>query len=311
MTVLVGYSPEAREHGGLALAAMLARSSGEGLVVCCVVPDRWESVSVARVDAEYANYLSGLAHDALADAKVFLGEDVGAEYVVRTGRSVATTLAKEAAASEARVLVLGSSSNGPWGRVALGSVTDRLLHSAALPLALAPLGFRAPNDAVVRRATVGLDGTRLSEAVLVAAARMTHQVSVDLRVITFAVRDHTMYTSQVGSRAEVMVMQAWREQADAMQLKALNWLATHEGTSTPTEVAIVDGRDWADALARVGWVEGDVLVLGSSPHGPISRVFVGSTATKILQSSPVPVILIPAGASARDGLDLSGQSIRP
>lgn len=310
MTVLVGYSPEAREHGGLALAAMLARSSGEGLVVCCVVPDRWESVSLARVDADYANYLSGLARDALADAKVFLGEDTDAEYVVRTGRSVATTLAKEAAATDARVLVLGSSSNGPWGRVALGSVTDRLMHSAEVPLALAPLGFRAQDGSTVHRATVGLDGTRLSEAVLVATARMTRQAAVDLRVITFAVREHTMYTSQVGSRAEDMVMQAWREQADAMQAKALTWLATHEGTSTPTEVAIVDGRDWADALARVDWVEGDVLVLGSSPHGPISRVFVGSTATKILQSSPVPVILIPAGGSARDGLDLSGQSIR-
>lgn len=305
MTVLVGYSPEAREHGGLALAAMLARSSGEGLVVCCVVRDRWESVSVARVDVEYANHLSGLANDALADAKVFLGEDTDAEYVVRTGRSVATTLAKEAAASEARILVLGSSSNGPWGHVALGSVTDRLLHSAELPLALAPLGFRAQGGSMVRRATVGLDGTRLSEAVLVAAARMTRQVAVDLRVITFAVRGRTMYPSQAGYRAEDMVIQAWREQADAMQRKALERLATHEEVSAPTEVAIVDGRDWADALARVGWVEGDVLVLGSSPHGPLSRVFLGSTATKILQHSPVPVILIPAG---RGGAAASGPS---
>lgn len=34
MTVLVGYSHQAREHGGLTLAAKLAGSSGERLVVC-------------------------------------------------------------------------------------------------------------------------------------------------------------------------------------------------------------------------------------------------------------------------------------
>lgn len=295
MTVLVGFSPKAREHGGLALAAMLARSSGDQLVVCCVVPDRWESASVARVDVEYADHLNGLARDALTDAREFLGDNADAEYAVRTGRSVASTLAREAAAREARVLVLGSSSHGSWGHVALGSVTDRLLHSAELPLALAPLGFRTPSGSVVRRATVGLDGTRLSEAVLVATARVTRRVAAGLRVITFAVRGRTMYASQAGYGAEDMVRRAWREQAGALQRQALGWLATHEGVTTPTEVAIVDGRDWADALANVGWAEGDLLVLGSSPHGPLSRVFLGSTATKIMQHSPVPVVLVPAG----------------
>ena len=119
MSVVVGYSPEARGRGGLELAAMLARSSGDQLVVCCVVPDRWETPSMARVDKEYADYLKGLAGAALADAKEILGEDVGAEYVVRTGRSVPTALINEAEARDARVLVLGSSSHGSWGHLSL------------------------------------------------------------------------------------------------------------------------------------------------------------------------------------------------
>ena len=144
MTVLVGYSPEARGRGGLELAAMLARSSGDQLVVCCVVPDRWETPSMARVDKEYADHLKGLAGAALADAQEILGDDAGAEYVVRTGRSVPSALMSEAETRGARVLVLGSSSHGSWGHIALGSVTDRLLHSARVPIAMAPRGFRAP-----------------------------------------------------------------------------------------------------------------------------------------------------------------------
>jgi nucleotide-binding universal stress UspA family protein len=307
MSILVGYRPGARDRGDLALAAMLARSSGEGLVVCCVVPDRWEMPRFARAGGEYEQHLGDLAHDALLDAEKFLGDDTKAEYIVRTGRSVPTTLAREAAARGARMLVLGSSSHGPWGHVALGSVTDRFLHSAELPLALAPLGFRAPSDSLLQRVTVGLDGSRLSEAVLVAAARMTSRLSLDLRVITFAVRGRTMYPSQAGYNAEDMVIQAWREQAEAMQAKALTWLSTHDGLSTPTDISIVDGLSWNDALERVGWAEGDVLVLGPSPQGPLSRVFLGSTGTKILQNSPVPVILIPAG---KGGTVIGGPSAR-
>ena len=37
-----------------------------------------------------------------------------------------------------------------------------------------------------------------------------------------------------------------------------------------------------------------MLVVGSSSVGPIARVFLGSRATKIVQHSPVPVVLVPA-----------------
>ena len=295
MSVLVGYSPEARGRGGLELAAMLARSSGDQLVVCCVVPDRWETPSMARVDKEYADHLKGLAGAALADAEEILGDDAGADYVVRTGRSVPTTLVNEAGARSARILVLGSSSHGSWGHIALGSVTDRLLHSAQLPIALAPRGFRAPAGSVVRRVTVALNGTPSCDSVLVAAAQVAREVTAELRVVTFAVRGRTMYPPELGLRAEDLVMQAWREQAAAMQRRAVEALASHEEVSEPTEVSIVDGRDWSEALEHVGWDEGDVLVIGSSPQGFVARVFLGSTATRILRHSPVPVVVLPDG----------------
>ena len=82
-----------------------------------------------------------------------------------------------------------------------------------------------------------------------------------------------------------------------MQRKAVEALAGHEGVSEPTDVRIVEGRDWDQVLELVGWDEGDVLVVGSSPQGLVSRVFLGSTATRILRHSPVPVVLVPAGAA--------------
>lgn len=39
---------------------------------------------------------------------------------------------------------------------------------------------------------------------------------------------------------------------------------------------------------------GDALVLGSSPGGVLSRVFLGSHATGIVRQSPMPVVVVPA-----------------
>ena len=45
------------------------------------------------------------------------------------------------AAHDATFVVVGSSSSGLLGRVALGSVTERLVHTAAVPVAIAPRGY--------------------------------------------------------------------------------------------------------------------------------------------------------------------------
>jgi nucleotide-binding universal stress UspA family protein len=62
------------------------------------------------------------------------------------------------------------------------------------------------------------------------------------------------------------------------------------------EASVVSGRDWEETLDSLPWEEGEVLVVGSSRLGPVARVFLGSNSTKIIRSSPVPVVVIPRGA---------------
>ena len=62
------------------------------------------------------------------------------------------------------------------------------------------------------------------------------------------------------------------------------------------------GRDGGRPAATAGTgrcsghqlAAGDVLVFGSSRLGPLARVFLGSTASKILRHTPVPVLVIPS-----------------
>jgi nucleotide-binding universal stress UspA family protein len=260
------------------------------------VPDRWAFPSQARVDAEYADQLRRLADRALDQAaEILTGTQV--EYVVRTGQSIPATLLLEARERQARILTCGSSSHGSWGHVALGSVTDRLLHSSDVPLALAPRGFRSSPDAVVRRATVALDGETRSQDLLRTAARVAADTGARLRVVTFAVRGRTMYPPRVGLRAEDAIAAAWRDQAAETQRAAVAAIRGDPDLAQPEEVLIVDGDDWGQVLERTGWEPGDVLVIGSSQYAPVARVFLGSTAARIIRNSPVPVIMLPLAGS--------------
>ena len=64
-----------------------------------------------------------------------------------------------AADHDADLVVVGSSSSGLLGRVALGSVTDRLVHTAAVPVAIAPRGYPR-NSGPIHRLSVSYGGQR-------------------------------------------------------------------------------------------------------------------------------------------------------
>lgn len=301
--VLVGYGPEDRGRGGLELARLIAESAGRALLVTCVIPDRWGSVGPGRsVDQDYQDHLHGLARQALAHARDALAECAApVDYRVITARSAAAGLSQAAQEAQAWLLVAGSSADGAWGHIALGSTSDRMLHSARVPVALASRGQRYPQGGRVARVTAAVDGSDSSATVLAAAAVFSDQLGVPLRVVSFAVRAGTMYPPEVGLHAEDRVVAAWRAQAQEMLARLIAELPPRTSGSAPRcepQLHVSEGRSWADALEEPGWEPGELLVIGSSAsESRMARVFLGSTATRILRHSPVPVVVMPAGAT--------------
>src|SRR5690242_896316 len=139
MTLIVGYAPDQRGAGALHLGALLARSGTDDPVVCSVVPAPW-GPGLAGVDAEYQAYPDKAADDALDQARHQLPEGVPAELVRHRARSASSGLVEVATQRGASMLLLGSSSAGQFGHVALGSVSGALVHSSPITLVLAPRG---------------------------------------------------------------------------------------------------------------------------------------------------------------------------
>jgi nucleotide-binding universal stress UspA family protein len=296
MSLLVGFAPDGRGKAVLHLAGMLARSAGDDLVVCAVVPAPWYP-SPARVDAEYQQYLQETANAALEKARTRLPSDIPSTFVVHDARSVPAGLLELAEQRDASLIVVGSSAAGGSGSVTLGSASGRLLYSSPLPVAIAPRGFRCPPDARVTRVTAAFGGTESAENLVIAAASVAARVGATLRLASFAVRTRAPYTVAVGTSADEDMFTQWRAEMEGAAQAALAKVADLPAVPTECEIALGRGENWEEALDDLEWDDGDVLVVGSSTIGPVARVFLGSRGAKIVRHSPVPVVVVPRGAA--------------
>jgi nucleotide-binding universal stress UspA family protein len=295
VTLLVAYAPDGRGRAVLHLAGMLARSSGDDLLVCAVVPRPWPP-SPARVDAEYRAELASAAEHALAQAQARLPDDVSRATLIHHARSTPAGLLEVAERHEAGLIVAGSSAAGGVGHVELGSTTSRLLHSSPVPVALAPRGFRVAASARVTRVTAAFGGS--GDDLVVAAAGVAARVGATLRLASFAVRPRAPYTIGVGREADDSAVREWTAAIEAEQREALDRVGNLPAVPARCDAVVGHGETWDDALEDVAWDTGDVLVVGSSSIGPIARVFLGERSAKIVRHSPVPAVVVPRGAVA-------------
>ena len=298
MTIVVGVTPDRRGRPALHLGALLARSAEDDLVLCTIAPTPWPP-SPAKVDAEYRAELERLAAEALDAARARIPAEIRASTLVRSAHSVPAGLLEAAEEQDAGVLVVGSSSAGAFGRVALGSVSSRLMHSSPILVALPPRGYHCAPGARVTRVTAAYGGSPRSDELVVAAAEFAARLGAPLRLASFAVRSRPPYTSGVGTLADQAMIEQWAQEIEAAGRGALDRLRDLAMGPRGLEAVVGYGESWEEALEDVEWEDGDVLVVGSSAVGPVARVFLGSRASKIVRNSPVPVVVVPREPEGR------------
>lgn len=298
MTLLVGVAPGGTDRSPVDLGAALARLRSTGLRLVSVVPEAWPTPVAREGNPEYAAWARERGVEAAREARELaqeLAADIPVEVSWEHGRSVGSGLLTAARRYDAQLVVVGSGSHGAWGRAAPGSTADRLLHASPVPVALAPRGYRAASEdggpPRIHRATCAFRGDAASRRTLRRTAEICARTGADLRVATFAVRGRTMYPPSV-SGGEQMVHEQWIQQARLAQREAVAELDA-AGLDVEVSAQVIGvGPDWGRALDSIHWSPGDVLVIGSSPERVVERIFLGSSATKIVREAPVPVIVV-------------------
>ena len=296
MTYVVGYGQHNNDRSAIELACQLARSEPRPVRVVTVVPRGWGTPAAAGTDREFEAWAASEGEASAAQAREDLAAHPSTEATATwvSGRSVPQALLERAAAEDAWMLVVGSSDDAEPGRIRLSSKTDRLVHSSHIPVAIAPRGYRT--DKPVTRVTVGFRDDDSSWSLLTRVAEICRRASARLRVVTFVVPPPRRPVTSRLSQPETQILEEWLARVKEAQHDAEAHLRSEGFAAEELEFRIAEGTYWATAIGSLDWVDGDILVVGSSSTLPMARVFLGSSATKIIRYAPVPVVAVPGRA---------------
>ena len=294
MTIIAGFSSSRQGPAPLNLATQLARTTGEKIIAAVVV-ERPLPAGVDPLEDEYRGYVAAQATASLERVVAQMSGDFDISVVTHHATSVPNGLMELVAEHSADLVVVGSSSSGLLGRIALGTVTERLVYTSKVPVAIAPRGYPS-SPAPVRRLTAAYrDGADAAE-LIATSAELAKQWGARLRIASFTVRPFTMFGGSIERSAEELVVQQWARRTTDAVIKQLDDVRTTVAVPD-VDVVIGTGTEWREAVDDIAWESGDVLVLGSGAAGPLAQVFLGTAASKILRHAPVPVMIVPRHTS--------------
>ena len=290
MTIIAGFSSSRQSSAPLNLAAQMARTTGEKIIAAAVV-ERALPAGVDPIEDQYQAAVASRAEASLQRVVDQLSRDVDISVTVHQSTSIPNGLMELADQHGADAVVVGSSSSGLLGRVALGSVTERLVHTSHVPVALAPRGY--PSSPVpVQRLTAAYGGAADAVGLIATSAELAEQWKVQLRIASFTVQPLPIFGGSVDRFAEDLVVRQWTSRTVDAAVEQLN--AARATVPIPdVDVVTGVGAEWRDAVENIAWETGDVLLLGSGAAGPMAQVFLGTAASKILRHAPVPVMIMP------------------
>jgi nucleotide-binding universal stress UspA family protein len=294
-TLLVPLDGSPFGEQALPLARSIARAAGAALHLAHVhvisVPMSMDAIPVFDEAQDAQNrtyegaYLAGLAQRLAADRGLRVTTTV-------LDGPIADALQNHAVASGADLIVLTTHGRGAFSRFWLGSVADRLVRHAPLPILLVRPHETPPDlteEPALREILIPLDGSALSEQILphaIALGTLRQATYTLLQVVEPAIGGFgtELYGATVDEQALV--------QARAQAQSYLDRVATRlraEGLRVRT--ALMLGLPAQVILEYTHTHTVDVVALATHGHSGVRRLLLGSVADKVLRGAEVPVLL--------------------
>jgi nucleotide-binding universal stress UspA family protein len=229
--------------------------------------------------------------DALAAAEEDIGwlvasvvdTEVEMDTVVRDGPA-ARTILREARDYGASVIVAGTHGRGGFERLALGSVTEKLLRKASCPVLVVPPGETADMPVSTHRVICPTDFSAPATAALDYARVMAAATGAALSIVTVV---EWPFGETTGDDAVATLRRSLEAEA-ASQLTA----ASAAG-GPPTETAVLLGKPWKEIVAFARAQHAGLIVMGVAGRGAIDLAVLGSTTHHVVREAPCPVLVVP------------------
>jgi nucleotide-binding universal stress UspA family protein len=285
MHLTVGYLATPTGDDGIALASAMARTFDAAVDVVLVVREELPDGHPGRL--EYQQMLIHRGQQWIARAVDALAADgITAGSSVIVGESFAQTLIEVAEQKSSEMIVVGGARDGFFGGHTIGPVTGSLLHSSPIPVALAPRGYAEDPDDTFVEVTAAVPTKPGDDNPLPFAIALAGEADLRIRMLSLVSAENL---AEAGSVREVRALQ--RVAAE----KNLEVAARALPDAPEIASLVADGMTLESALKKLQWEDGDLLVVGSSRFAAPRRIFLGSTAARILAAVDVPVIVVPRG----------------
>ena len=205
---------------------------------------------------------------------------------VLVGESYSETLIAFAEEKHSDLIVIGGARDGIFGGHVIGSIAGALLHCSPIPVALAPRGYHDDPPSSITSVTAAVPTKAGDDNPLPFAITLASAAGVSIRMLSLVSGENMAHLespkdvrqAQV-TAAESNLVLAARALPDAPEIESL----------------VADGATLESALKKLNWDDSDVLVIGSSRFAAPKRLFLGSTAARILAGVDAPVIVVPKG----------------
>lgn len=250
------------------------------------------------------NYLSSVAAR-MRDA------GVTATTMVPRGEP-ARSVVDEAARDPDTLIAMSSHGRSGFARWWMGSVADRVLHTAENPLLLVRSQSRQPvsGESGPERLIVPVDGSEVAEEVLPHVAYLGSRLNIPVDLVQVTISEDEYYQAMsMGLRVLPPSLPSFRSFANRVEGAASDYISDVKRRLQQQGVASVEARllqgSPADCIVDLATSYPNSLV-AMTTHGRsgVGRMILGSVAERVVRQSGGPVLLV--RATGREEVPVSG-----
>lgn len=275
--IAVAYLATPGGDDAVAVGEQIARTLGAEIDLCMVLPSDRSALATTP-----GGILQREAESWLAAAAAGVPSDLTVTTHLSFDDSSTAGLIAAAEAAGAEALVVGGAGGGIAGSLSLGSVVNDLVHASPIPVIIAPRGARLKRNETIREVTCAI-GTRPGAKLLLdSALRLCRDTGTPLRLVSLIAVDDADDLELAQQHAH----------------NALDQAKAFLPEDIPVTSRVATGAGVDDAVNKLGWHNGDVIMVGSSRLAQPRRLFLGSTAAKMLRVLQVPMIVVPKDEGA-------------
>ncbi len=278
----VGYLATPSGNDGVALAVAVAQATGAAIDLICVVkPVPYDGHP--GLD-QYQERLENQAAEWLAEGANLVPDGIELRTVVTVNEAFSDGIVEVAEQSGAAMIIVGGTGDGILSRHTLGTVSTELLHSSPLPVLLAPRGYAGRTGVKLDMITVAVPLKENASDPLPFALGLAELAHLDLRLMSLV---------SIEAKLDDETNRQAREYQVSVAQELLAKTRESVAPGLDVDVVVADGDSLDDALDNLRWDQNDLVAVGSGHLGEPQRVFLGSTAARILRWTTAPVLVVP------------------